>query len=121
MQEQTSFTAAFPSPRCLVLAHWNLGNMLMQDLFFADKVDRGQNLGFSWLPLLWAINGDTEQEKRSIHPERNSTHLGIWAARSNKCIGLIIKDSLNEDGCYPLKALWFHKPYQNSDVVVITV
>lgn len=124
MQEQISLTATISPP---VVWFWPIGtseNMLMQD-FFADKVDRGQKSGFflasSALGYKPWNRARDRREKRSIHPERNSTHLGIWAVRSNKCIGLIIKDSLNEDGCYPLKAQWFHKPDLNSDVVVITV
>lgn len=104
-----------------VFAHWNLGKYADAGGFFADKVDRGQKSGFFLASSALGYKHWDRGEKRSIHPERNSTHLGIWVVRINTCIGLIIKDSLNEDRCYPLKARWFHKPDLNSDVVVITV
>ena len=99
-------------------------------------MDRGQIwVFFSWLPLLWATNIDAEQEIEERKKERNLplpplpwafisretqlTWVSQWWRVINKCIGLIIKDSLNEDRYYPLKAWWFHRPDLNSDVVVI--
>lgn len=120
IHEQISFAAAISCPILFFFAHWNLGKYADAG-FFADKVDRGQKSVFFLASSALGYKHWDRGEKRSIHPERNSTHLGIWVVRINTCIGLIIKDSPNEDRCYPLKARWFHKPDLNSDVVVITV
>lgn len=119
-------------PRSLVLAHWNSGKDADAG-FFAGMVDRGQIWGFSRLPLLWATNIDTEEEIEEkkgeefllpplpwafVPRESQLTWVSQWWGVINKCIGLIINDSLNEDRYHPLKAWWFHEPDLTSHVVV---
>lgn len=141
IHQPINFTAAISLSftRSSLLAHWNSGKYADAG-YFAGKVDRGQIWVFSWLPLLWATNIDAEQEMEEKKGEESSppppphplpwafipgetqlTWVSQWWRVINKCIGLIIKDSLNEDRYYPLKAWWFHKPDLNSDVVVIPV
>lgn len=83
---------------------------------------------FSWLPLLWATNThakrEREEEKRRgifyflpwafILREAQLTWVSLWWRVINKCIWLIIKDSLNEDRYHPLKACSFQTLHLNS-------
>lgn len=109
-------------------ALWNYGKFADAG-DFAEDVDIGQCFFFSSRALgykhSWKVK-DRRRKKQigifqylswvSILRGTQLTWVSQWWRVINKCIELIINDSLNEDR-YDLKTCWFEESRLNSDVV----